>query len=404
MYSLSSLLFRATTFAVACAILLSACGGENSPNPPAPSDRSTFRIYSSLPTKGSAGYQAKQIREGIDLALAEKGKVGTYTLEHVALDGGGDENGDWSPTIEAANATQAANDPATLAYIGPYTSGATGVALPITNRADLLTLGVTATWPGLTLEGWWSQPPTGYFPTKRRNYARLSLSDATQGKAAARWASQLGTGEVLLVDDGSDYSMGLVETFASEATRLGLTITKKTQLPSDEKRFSQMVTEASARAIFYAPSSAASAVRFIQRLNATRFVGVVLLSDTALNDQLLELGESKTRNLRIVSNAGEPPEDSELWRSFAARFKAKYGSGPGIAAGRAFDLANLVLQALERGTASRPTVLGAVLNTHGYEGVTGSISFDDHGDRTDGSLVGYRIEGGRFVKDRVLKP
>src|SRR5207249_9289757 len=99
----------------------------------------------------------------------------------VALNGGEGENGDWTREREQANATMAANDPSVVAYIGPYTSGATGVSLPVTNRANLLQLSPTATWPGLTMSGWNEGEPASYYSTGKRTFVRLMPPDSMHG-------------------------------------------------------------------------------------------------------------------------------------------------------------------------------------------------------------------------------
>ena len=105
-----------------------------------------------------------------------------------------------------------------------------------------------------------------------------------------------------------------------------------------------------------------------------------------------------------MSNAGDLPEERPLWSNFASRFERKFGHAPTVVAGRAYDVTNLVLDALAKGTLDSGRIAQEVRNTHDYDGVTGPITFDEHGDNAFGTLAGYRIEGGRFVRDRVLQP
>ncbi|HYP40066.1 MAG TPA: branched-chain amino acid ABC transporter substrate-binding protein, partial [Chloroflexia bacterium] len=166
--------------------LLSACSPETSTEiPPAPPN--TLRIISSLPRKGPHAAQAQLISQGIDLAIKQRqGEFQGLTIEHVALDGGSDESGEWSTERERGNALAAAGDPLVVAYIGPYNSGAAKISLPTTNKAGLLHGSPTTTWPGLTEPGWEDGEPGIYYPTGERNFVRLMPSDEEEAVAAAR--------------------------------------------------------------------------------------------------------------------------------------------------------------------------------------------------------------------------
>ncbi|HYP19409.1 MAG TPA: hypothetical protein VEY08_04990, partial [Chloroflexia bacterium] len=90
--------------AILAVVLLSACGGEWETQLP-PAGSNTLRIVSSLPTKGPSARQAKLISQAIDLAIEEVGPtLPAWRVEHLALDGGDDETGDWSARKEEANA------------------------------------------------------------------------------------------------------------------------------------------------------------------------------------------------------------------------------------------------------------------------------------------------------------
>ena len=91
---------------------------------------------------------------------------------------------------ETSNAKLATADPSVIAYIGPYNSGAVAVSLPVTNRAGLLQLIPSATWPGLSATGWNPGEPDIYFPNDTRNLARLMPADTIEAKAAVQWAIQ----------------------------------------------------------------------------------------------------------------------------------------------------------------------------------------------------------------------
>ena len=92
-----------------------------------------IKIFSSLPHTGSAKKQADDIANGIAMAFEEvDNKVGDFEIRYQRLDdASAAAGGKWDPTLEAANARKAANDPDVMIYLGPYTSGAAKVSTPI---------------------------------------------------------------------------------------------------------------------------------------------------------------------------------------------------------------------------------------------------------------------------------
>ncbi len=389
---------------LALTLLVSGCTETIAPEPtPSPS---VLHIYSSFPTKGAAAYESRLMLQAIDLAIGDRGGVvSDRPVEHIALDGGSDENGEWSPRIESANATQAANDPEAIAYIGPYTSGATGAALPITNRAHLLTLGPTATWPGLTLDGWEPEEPGKYFPTGERNFARLALPNSRQGEAAARWAYSSGMKRAFVLNDGSSYSIGLAAHFYSEAKKVridvvGEAVTTKT----DQAALVEKLRASSTDVLFFAPSSTGSATNFARLLDDSQLSLTAFLSDTAMSDQFLDAVGDNASRWRIIYNGGEADTSRSAWQAFARHFQEAYSVSPTQAAARAYDLTSLVLEAIKVAPGiDRAELTRRVLATREYEGASGVISFDENGDSASSRLVGYRIEGGRFIVEKVIE-
>jgi branched-chain amino acid transport system substrate-binding protein len=340
----------------------------------------------------------------IDLAIKERGgKVSGVPIEHLVLDGGSGENGEWSPRIETDNVARAASDPQVMGYIGPFTSGATGVGLSISNPAHLLTLGPTATWPGLTLDGWDANEPGKYNPTRERNYARLALPDSRQGEAAARWASSLGLKRAYVLDDGSTYNLGLASRFAEAAGESGMIIVGTSSLLQESPaKLASQIKSSGADALFFAPSSVDNVVKLASLLDDAQVNLQVFVSDTALSDKFLDAVGAKAATWHFIYNGGQPT--GAVWSDFASKFEAAYGTRPTTWAARAYDLTNLVLDALTASPgASRAELTRQVLATRDYEGASGLISFDERGDSIVSRMEGYRVDGRRFVLDRTIE-
>jgi branched-chain amino acid transport system substrate-binding protein len=78
--------------------------------------------------------------------------------------------------------------------------------------------------PGLT-KAWEPGEPDKYYPTGKRNYARVITTDDYQGSAAAQFAAQdLKLKRCFVLNDNQTYGQGVAKAFADEAAKQGITI------------------------------------------------------------------------------------------------------------------------------------------------------------------------------------
>lgn len=384
-------------------VLAQGCGQAARSLPPA--GPNVVRIVSSLPTRGLQAGQGKQIANAIDLAVDQrKPSLASMVVEHVRLDSSGDESGAWTRDVEAANAAAAADDPSVIAYIGPFTSGATGVALPVTNRAGLLEAGLSATWPGLTQDGWDVGEPGIYYPTGVRTYARLMPSDAGQAVAAANWSVASGVGPVYVLSDGSLYSDSLARVFANQEAKLGKRVAGRQVIdPLNMEPGVMLIKRSGADAVFFAPGSTDNAIHVAKALKDIPLPGGVYSSDTALSDRFLEDAGSSGAGWHVVFNGTPEILASAKADRFRSDFGRKYGEPPTQLAGNAYDLTNLVIDAVAAGAGrNRDAVRRSVLSTRQYDGVNGRISFDELGEPLHWIMTGYRVSGGHFEVAKLL--
>jgi branched-chain amino acid transport system substrate-binding protein len=396
-----------------CLALAIAAGCDGGDRPAlTPAAGNVVRIVSSFPARGLDAYQSKLILEAIDLAIEQsRGATGSWTVEHVTLDGGDGESGDWTADRERANATLAADDPSVVAYIGPYTSGATGISLPITNKAGLLQLSPTATWPGLTLPGWNEGEPDIYYPTGKRNFLRLMPPDSKQAVAAALWAARLGATSAFVLSDGSTYSDGLAAQFKQAAGQATLKVAGTGLWAGDGSALAAQVAASRADALFYAPSTVGQAVRVAAALKSARITVGVFVSDTALSSDFIEEAGSDAEGWHFVANQGThhavcpptvdgllmSPEPSQRVRCFD-EFPARAGQPATAFAENAYVLTQLVLRALADG-AGRDRAAIAERVKHGS---SSAVKFDSNGDAERWAIGAYRLRNGRFIAEEPI--
>src|SRR5690348_3715140 len=189
------------------------------------SDANVVRIYSSVPMQDYTS-----IVHGAQMAIDEANSTaGKFRVEYVPLtDDARQADGSyhWSADVELANARRAVADPAVMAYIGTYNSGAAKISIPVLNRVHLAMISPGNTYPGLTKPGTGTAgEPWTYYPLGIRNYFRVVPADDLQGAAAAAFAAkQTGAKSVYVLDDTELYGHGIAVIFAQAARDLGLTV------------------------------------------------------------------------------------------------------------------------------------------------------------------------------------
>lgn len=386
--------------AILAVVLLSACAGERE-TPLRPASGNTLRIVTSLPTKGPSARQAKLISQAIDLAIEEVGPtLPAWRLEHLTLDGGDEETGDWSARKEEANARAAAGDPSVIAYVGPYASGAAAVSLPILNHAGLLQGLPVATWPGLTRAGWAAGEPERYYPTGLQTMVRLMPPDSAQALVAANKAHELGAATAFIVHDGSDYSLGMAAVFQGAAEKLGIRVTGRADAGIDSEDLWSSVVESDV--VFLAPSNLSVVPAAARRIAAEPARIAVFSTDVTLSDQLSQENRQLMEGWYVVFNGDATPGEPGRFEDFDRRFQARYGERPTQYATNAYDLTAAVLEATRRVGPDRSKIATEVLSGTYGAAIRGQLRFAPNGDAQGGQLTLYRLSGGEFVVQEEL--
>jgi branched-chain amino acid transport system substrate-binding protein len=183
-----------------CAVALCGCGGGGShatTTIPSGGKAPTVDIYASLPLSGPSSSQSRSFLNGAKLELSQRNRAGFFYVDFRVRNDAG-SSGIWNPTLVAANALAAADDPRAIYYIGDWSSGANEISIPILNQAGVPQVSPASNFTGLT-----TGPPG---PSGTRTF--LSLAPPASGEAAADVAAlkQLRCGAVALAHDspGSD--------------------------------------------------------------------------------------------------------------------------------------------------------------------------------------------------------
>ena len=203
--------------AIAGAIALAACGGGSS--------NDALVVGTDLPLQGASADASTATNNAIALYLEQVGsKAGKYTVSIKQYDNSTAAKGAWDDAQCAKNAQDHVANAAEVAVMGTYNSGCAKIILPTLNQdptGPMLMVSHANTNPGLTVS-WDPGEPEKYYPTGKRNYARVIPHDVFQGTADAQFAFQdRKVTKCAVLNDNQTYGQGIAKAFADEFKKQG---------------------------------------------------------------------------------------------------------------------------------------------------------------------------------------
>ncbi len=188
----------------------------------------TLIVSTDLPLQGSNKDASDSTNNAIDLYLKSVGnKAGNYTVQLQKYDDSTAAAAKWDQAQCQTNAQKHASNPNEVAVMGTLNSGCAKIEVPVLNQAPngpLLMVSHANTNVGLT-RPWDSGEPNKYYPTGKRNYARVVTTDDVQGAAAAIFAGQtLGVKKCSILNDNETYGQGVAKVFQDNASKNGIQI------------------------------------------------------------------------------------------------------------------------------------------------------------------------------------
>jgi branched-chain amino acid transport system substrate-binding protein len=219
---------RITALAVAAITIMggAACSKSNSGG--GSSAGKTLTVGVDLPFQGASKDTSEATYNAMQLYLdSVGGKAGNYKVQLKKYDDSTAAAGKWDDATCKANANAHVGNTDEVAVMGTYNSGCAKLEVPVLNQdpsGPLLMISHANTNPGLT-KAWDQNEPNKYYPSGKRNYARVITTDDYQGTAAARFAAKdLGVKKVYVLDDQETYGQGVAKAFSDEAKKQGITV------------------------------------------------------------------------------------------------------------------------------------------------------------------------------------
>ena len=359
----------------------------------------TVKIGVFEPSSGDNGAGGRQEVLGIEYAnkLKPTVEIGgkTYNVELVVVD-------NQSASDKAVTAAQSLVSDGVSIVLGSYGSGVSMAGGDVFAAAGIPAIGISCTNPNVTLlcDYYW----------------RICFLDPFQGSVMANFAAEKGCKKAyVLTMLGEDYGNGLGYYFTDAFQKLGGEVVSET-FPEGTSDFSAYLNNAVKAGcdVIFAPSANTYASLIIDQAAAQNISFPLMAGDTWENSVILDAAKGKNIDVYVSTFFAED-ESNAAAVEFVSGFKAwlnensdkltNNGGNDIVAAVSVlgYDAYNVALAALEAAGSVDPADVAAALPSVTYNGITGSIAFDENGDAKKDMAYIKKADGdaGAFVFEKT---
>jgi branched-chain amino acid transport system substrate-binding protein len=369
-------------------------------------------VYSSLPLQGASAGISQQIVNGEKLALYDAGgHIGPFRISYDSQDDSNPASGQWSPSVTAADAKTAADDPSTIAYLGDYNSAATAISLPLINAAGILQISPASPYGGLTSSLYAGQDePERFYPTGRRNFARLQPGDQAQARAQVALMHGLGVRRLYVLDDQDPFELPLAQMVVTDAEHAGISVAEHDSLDTTASTEftgeATKVAESGAQAVFFAGGTEPGAVALWKELHNADPRLWLLGSSTMVNATFTsEIGAGADARTLLTTPVLPVSHYPASARPVLADYRRQFHEQPEAYALFGYEAMHVTLQAIRRAGArgnNRQAVIDALFAAGQHDSVIGRYAIEPDGETTLPSYGVDRVSGGQPVFWREL--
>jgi branched-chain amino acid transport system substrate-binding protein len=369
---------------VPAALLLSACGEKGD---------DSIHIALAGPITAANGVSMLRAAQMAVEEINANGGVRGRNLVLVSRDDGA------SAQTALGIATELARDPRYVAVIGHLNSAASLRAAEAYNgrteeTPPILQISPASSSPQLTHAGEWT--------------FRVTPTDLEFSPVLARAAAEMGRKRAAVLYVNDDYGQGVNATFATAFRDAGGTVVSADPyLPGVLDRGDELdayLVRAQRRgmeALVIGGQADAGGVAIVRAARRLGFTGPVLGADGMTNAK----DHGEIAEGIFVSSAFLPDRDTENARRFVAAYRARHdGALPDHRGAMAYDVVHLLARAIEEAGTDRRALRDYVARIGNgvdpFEGVSGTIAFDENGDVKDKPPALGIVRGGQLVTHR----
>ncbi|WP_378956889.1 ABC transporter substrate-binding protein [Pelosinus sp. sgz500959] len=368
-------------------VMLTGCGST-----PA-ADSKEIKIGGNFELTGGVANYGKQTMNGVQLAFKEANAAGGVLGKKIVLVTADNK----SEPSEATNAiTKLITQDKVSLVMGPVASSNVLATLQVGQDNKIPVITATGTNTKITVDN-----------GKVRPYAfRSCFIDPFQGTVMANFATKTLKAKtaVIFIDNSSDYSKGLAESFEAQFVKDGGTIVGKEAFLQKDQDFKSTLTKIkvmNADTIFI--PAYYEEVGKIAKQARELGINVPLIGTDGFDDpKVVEIAGVEALNNTFFSNHYSAQDTDPRIQKFVAAFKAEYGQEPNALAALGYDAALMVIDSIKRANSTDPAKLrDALEQTKDLQVVTGVITMDANHNPIKSGVVIEMKDGKQVFKEKI---
>jgi branched-chain amino acid transport system substrate-binding protein len=278
-----------------------------------------------------------------------------------------------------------------VGVIGHWNSAASLAAAPIYNAGGVIQISPASMSNLYTQQG-------------NRAAFRTIGNNGGAGSHTADYAVKiLQARRFLVVDDGTPFGRGFVEQFSRSAKEQGAQIVGSHSVSDKTSDFNAVLTDAARLrpdAVMFGglELQASTLARSLKRRNPeVRFIGS---SGTVGLPFLRAAGADG--NGSVVLEPGLPMGKMPGWKNFEKNYMQKFDSNIELFAPFAYDATQVLIAAMRQANSADPKKVAEALHEIRFNGMTGTISFNQDGDLNNPTFTIYEVENQSWVVRKVI--
>jgi branched-chain amino acid transport system substrate-binding protein len=355
------------------------------------------KIGSAASVSGPGAHQGKDTENGARLAIEDLNAKGAMIdgkkVKWVLL-----AEDDASDPKQGTAVAQKLVDAGAVGVVGHLNSGTTVPASKIYSAAGIPQISPATTSPVYTRQGF-------------KTAFRVVANDNMIGAALARYSVEtLKAKKIAVIDDRTAFGQGLADEFVKGIKGMpggaGLIVSR--QYTTDKATdFNAILTQIRAKqpdVVFYGGMDAVAGP-MLRQMKALGMGAKLVSGDGVCSEKMPRLagdalGEDKVTC--VVAGGVTGPQEAGL-DAFTQRYQQRFKLPLQTYAPYAYDAVMVLATAMQQAKSSKPSVYLPVLAKIQYQGVTGAIAFDAHGDLRNAALTLYTYRNGKQTRLKVVR-
>lgn len=356
-------------FAIAFLALLLGCMRQ---------DETVIRIGAAGPMTGDQSKMGVDLRNSVELAVAEWNEKGGVLGKKIVLLSG-DDQADPKQAVSIAN--KFINQKA-VALVGHWNSSCSIPASKYYHDANIVMISPATTNPRLTLQGF-------------KKVFRVCGTDDQQGGTAADFVLKtIKPKKVAIIHDKTAYGQGLADYFKKALGDKAQVVYYEGIIQRDPDYRAVLTTMKEKKPeLYFFGGIYPEAGRLVRQAKELGMNIPMLTGDGVYDPTFINIAGKSAEGTYVTF--GKEPTGLPSAKSFMDNYKARYGD-PGPYSIHAYDAANIILTAIAETRTTDGAKVAEYISKTVFHGAFGDISFDKNGDVTKAPYVIWRVKDGKF--------